>query len=144
MRTNAIPLAMNETPLLLIIDDDPDDIELFQEAVKEVGSYINCISAKDGRDAIDLLNQDGIKLPSAIFLDLNMPRLNGKQCLSEIKKIKKLSHIPVIIYSTTRQRQDEEDLKRMGAMEFLIKPPSFPEICSAVKSILQEVLPANE
>ena len=121
---------------ILIVDDDPDDVDLFYEAVREVDPTADCISKKDGDQALDFLNAEGIKLPDFIFLDLNMPRLNGIQCLAQIKKIKKLSHIPVIIYSTTRRMGDEEESKKLGAIYFLTKPTNFSDICNAIRFIL--------
>ncbi len=69
-----------------IVDDDIDDQELFIEAVKEVDSSIECLSSSDCEHALNLLKNGEIAIPDIIFLDLNMPRLNGKQCLVELKK----------------------------------------------------------
>src|SRR5258706_14849166 len=120
---------MSKSKFLLIVDDDPDDIELFKEALSEVEPEVVCISKRDGKEALDFLAAEILSLPDVIFLDLNMPRLNGKQCLAEIKNVERLSSIPVIIYSTTRQKEDEDILKQLGANFFMIKPSTFGEIC---------------
>ena len=125
---------------LLIVDDDPDDIEIFKEALYEVDQFAICTSKKDGREALEFLNQSNV-LPDMIFLDLNMPRVNGKQCLTEIKKSKRISHIPVIIYSTTKLKEDEESLKRIGAELFVIKPSSFSGIRETIEHAISRFSP---
>jgi DNA-binding NtrC family response regulator len=69
-----------------IVDDDVDDQDLFIEAVNEVDGSIECMSASNWEEAPDLLKNKKIGIPDMIFLDLNMPRLNGKQCLERIEK----------------------------------------------------------
>ena len=73
---------------VLIVDDDADDRKLFIDAVKEVNRHIECITASDGQQALEVLRKAGSTLPDFIFLDLRMPRYNGKRCLQEIKKMK--------------------------------------------------------
>jgi CheY-like chemotaxis protein len=115
-----------------IVDDDIDDQELFVEAVSEVDNSIACISVSNGEEALDVLRNRKIELPDIIFLDLNMPRLSGKQCLAELKREKHLKDIPVIIYSTSSERRDIEETTRLGAAHFLTKPNKFDELCREV------------
>jgi CheY-like chemotaxis protein len=137
---NFVHLAkdMGKKRLFFIIDDDADDQELFMEAVSEVDDSIQCISASDCEDALDLLKNGKIALPDVIFLDLNMPRLNGKQCLSELKKQANLKHIPVIIYSTSSEKRDMEETARLGAAHFLTKPNKFEELCQALSFVISK------
>lgn len=121
-----------------IVDDDLDDQELFIEAVNEVDSSIECISSSDCEEALDLLRNSKIELPDVIFLDLNMPRLNGKQCLAELKREAHLRHIPVIIYSTSSEKRDIEETARLGAAHFLTKPNKFEELCKAVSFVVSK------
>src|SRR4051794_40368807 len=116
-------MAKNKT--FFIVDDDIDDQELFMEAVSEVDQSIECISASDCEEALDLLKSGKVVLPDMIFLDLNMPRLNGKQCLAELKRQANLKHIPVIIYSTSSEKKDIEETTKLGAAHFLTKPNKF-------------------
>jgi CheY-like chemotaxis protein len=132
---------MNKNRVVLLIDDDDDDIALFFDAIREIDETIKCISASNGHDALKLLKNDLITLPDYIFLDLNMPRLNGKQCLSEIKKNSRLEHIPVIIYSTSKRPEDIEETRKLGALHFITKPTLFNEICTALLAVLY---PENE
>ncbi|MGZ3883469.1 MAG: response regulator [Bacteroidia bacterium] len=127
---------MSRNKIILIIDDDEDDRSLFFDAVKEIDPDLKCISAVNGQDALTVLRSKGAALPDYIFLDLNMPRLNGKQCLAELKKDPRLSKIPVIIYSTSKRIEDVEETKKLGAENFITKPTLFREICDAIRSVI--------
>src|SRR3954447_10691318 len=108
-----------------LIDDDIDDQEIFELALKKVDDSIDCVFANDGAEALQKFMNDESFMPDIIFLDLNMPQMNGKQCLSEIKKISRLQHIPVIIYTTTRSDADATETKMLGALDFITKPASI-------------------
>jgi CheY-like chemotaxis protein len=119
-----------------LVDDDTDDLEIFAIAVAETGQSITCMTANDGLDALRLLHQDETFIPDFIFLDLNMPRMNGKQCLVEIKKISRLTHVPVVIYSTSAQQRDIDDTLKLGAAHFFTKPPSIPALTKTLSALL--------
>ena len=119
-----------------IVDDDIDDQDLFIEAVNEVDDSIECMSASNCEEALDLLKNKKIGKPDMIFLDLNMPKLNGKQCLAELKKEAHLADIPVIIYSTSSEKRDIEETTRLGAAHFLTKPNKFEELCKAISYVV--------
>lgn len=121
-----------------IVDDDIDDQDLFIEAVNEVDNSIECLSASNCEDALDLLKNRKIDLPDMIFLDLNMPRLNGKQCLAELKRQAHLRDIPVIIYSTSSEKRDIDETSKLGAAHFLTKPNKFEELCKALSFVLSK------
>jgi len=129
---------MKKMTVLLIVDDDADDREMFADAINEVDPRLECLVASNGEEAMSMMNSQSSKIPDLIFLDLNMPRMNGKQCLAAIKKSKDLQHIPVIIYTTTKRREDEKETKQMGAAAFLTKPNSFEGICRAISLALEE------
>jgi PleD family two-component response regulator len=122
----------------LLIDDDHDDQEIFRVALNRVSPDINCSFANDGVFALEKLQTDDI-LPEFIFLDINMPRLNGMQCLAEIKKIEALKDIPVFIYSTSGQPDMVKELKKLGAADFFLKTPHVSELEGALKSIVQRL-----
>ena len=122
---------------IMIIDDDPDDIELFCEALSEIDKNIECITASNGEAGLRLLNKPDTVLPDYIFLDLNMPALNGKQCLTSLKANPRLQHIPVIIYTTSKLHEDKEETKKLGAASFITKPSKLSELRKAIASILQ-------
>ena len=123
---------------ILLIDDDADDRKYFIEAVKEIDAGIQCVTAKDGEQALALLQQPGLTLPNFIFLDLRMPRVNGRQCLLQIKANERLKAIPVIIYTTSKEVQEAEDLQNIGAVHFITKPSDPNEIYYVLSLVLEE------
>lgn len=130
-----MPSVQNLYSHLLIIDDDIEDQEIFIEAVKEVNGGIECSTSTSGEEALNQLSR-GLKKPDLIFLDLNMPKLNGKQVLKEIKTSSNLRHIPVIMYSTSFAPRDIDEISQIGASHHLLKPSRFNELCVALSSIL--------
>lgn len=120
----------------MVVDDDADDRHMFCEALHIVDDSVECVAAQDGAEALGLLQAADSHLPDLIFLDLNMPRLNGHQCLSAIKKIGNLLHIPVIIYSTSKQQKDIDEAKSLGAACFITKPNTFDGICQSIAGVL--------
>lgn len=122
---------------ILIVDDDQDDIEIFIEVLQEISTTIKTHFTFNGEDALLLLHEMKNKtLPDYIFLDLNMPKLSGKECLTEIKKDKDLQHIPVIIYSTSSREDDIKETKNLGASFFLTKPEKYTDLSKAISYII--------
>jgi CheY-like chemotaxis protein len=119
---------------ILNVDDDEEDIEIFCDAVREIDSSIVCLVAKSAEEAMQILNSE-IELPSYIFLDINMPKVDGNACLQEIKKDRRLNRIPVIMYSTHTRKTDIETYKALNA-GFLIKQNSFYELVTELKKVL--------
>ena len=120
---------------LLLVDDDVDDQEIFVLALQEVERSITCFIAGNGPDAIHSLTSHTIN-PDLIFLDMNMPRMNGIQFLQQIKVMEPLRHIPVIIYSTTAEQHVVEETKALGAMNMVTKPAKFSELCHMLTTVL--------
>lgn len=112
-----------------------EDQELLREAIKEVDKSVHCFSAKNGEEALDMLHTLH-KLPQLIFLDLNMPRMNGKVFLTRLKQLGLLNDIPVIIYTTSKMEIDIQETKQLGARQFITKPNSFEEIIRIVAVLL--------
>lgn len=122
---------------LLLIDDDHDDHEFFLEVIKEIDSSITCTSFLDGEQALRQLRDNGSEVPDLIILDTNMPRLNGKQILAELKRIPNLKEVPVVMYSTIFSDRDNLELANLGATHCLSKPSRFEEFRSSLKEILE-------
>ena len=133
---------MEDNIILLLVDDDPDDKKLFIEAVKEFDPQIICYTANDGLQALEILHTTKL-LPDFIFLDLRMPRFNGKKFLQAIKKDESLKQIPVIIYTTSREVEESKELKEIGAVYFISKPSNPEEIYYMVSFVLEEQLNAT-
>ena len=130
--------------LILLVDDDDEDMELFMDALKEIDTSIDFIWADDGVSALDLLNNNAQPLPDYIFMDLNMHRMNGKECLAEIKQSKRLGHLPVIICTTSKRESDVSKTRDLGASGFFTKPQSFEDLVSVIRFILNEKPVAGE
>ncbi|MFZ1799908.1 MAG: response regulator [Chitinophagaceae bacterium] len=107
---------------VLMVDDDADDQLLFANALQEIDATMNCEIANNGIEALEKLNTF---VPDVIFLDLNMPMMNGMECLAAMKKNTKLAHIPVIIFTTTNDKASIAAAKEMGATAFFHKPIEF-------------------
>lgn len=119
------------------IDDDTDDQEIFGMALSEVFPQGSCLFANDGIEALDRLSDPSF-FPSCIFIDLNMPRMNGKECLAEIGKIKRLNKVPVFIYSTSWDQALIEECKALGAADFIVKPPGLKALTDRLEQIIHD------
>jgi len=118
---------------LLCIDDDLEDSELLREAINVVDVTCTCIIASSGAEGLRILR--GI-VPDHIILDINMPRMDGRETLVRIRKTEAISRVPVHILSTTGSADEAASLKRIGATTFVTKPNTFEELCSFVRSVL--------
>lgn len=121
--------------LLLLIDDDEDDRELFQLAVEDASVRVECITIKSGYEALTMLSQRAIR-PDFIFLDLNMPEMDGRECLAELKKSMHLKGIPVVIFSTSSDPRDVKETRELGAVHFISKPSQIQDLTESVDSFL--------
>jgi CheY-like chemotaxis protein len=136
-----MPVASTATMMnILIVDDDDDDRVLLAEALNEIRPNVDCINAGNGEEALKFLRLKACSRPDIIFVDLNMPRFNGLQCLRELKKDEQLQNIPVIIYTTSKLHTDKEQALKTGACYFLTKPSSFKELCEILTEILNRTL----
>jgi CheY-like chemotaxis protein len=116
---------MSQPKTCLLIDDDQDDQEIFMIALNDSGQHIKCHTANSAISGLQQLDSDPAKIPDYIFLDLNMPGMNGKQCLVEIKSRPYLKNVPVVIFSTSSRPQDISEAKELGAETFITKPSSI-------------------
>ena len=121
---------------LLLADDDPDDCFFFMKALEELPYTISLTTVNDGEQLMKLLTTIRGPLPDTLFLDLNMPRKSGFECLSEIKEDEKLKSMPVIIYSTSLDHAVAEILYQKGAHSYIRKPGVFVK----VKEVIQKAL----
>jgi CheY-like chemotaxis protein len=134
---------MSKGIILMIVDEDRDDRFFFKNALREIDEEYKCVEAFNGLDALEKLRSAEI-LPDYIFLDLNMPLMSGKECLIALKSDPVLSHIPVIIYSTSSYWQDIEITTTLGAAYYLTKVWDInklpTEIINAMEKAKQTIL----
>lgn len=121
---------------ILLADDDIDDCIFFKEAVEELQIPTTFTIVHEGEQLMQLLTKEATELPDVLFLDLNMPRKNGFECLAEIKGNKKLNRLPVIIFSTSLEQEVVNQLYKNGAQYFIRKPSDF----SQFKKIIQQTI----
>ena len=112
----------------LLVDDDEDDAVLFCEEVTSLDPVMKCYKAENGQQVFDLLSRYRPEKPDVIFLDINMPVMDGWECLRRLKEDSDYRHIPVIMYSTSSARKDVEKAYNLGAFTFLTKPESMREL----------------
>lgn len=122
---------------ILCVDDDPDDLQLLQEAFKAVGSEYRIIEARDGEDALVFLREKKASgdLPCLVILDINMPKVDGKQTLLSIQSDSQLSAIPVVIFSTSSSLMDKMFFTRRK-VEFFTKPINFDQFYEVAAKFL--------
>lgn len=123
---------------ILLADDDADDRELFEEALSDIHPNAVLTTAQDGEELMFILKN--YHKPDLLFLDLNMPRKNGKECLHEIAKHPELKKIPIVIFSTSVNPTDIEETFSLGAMLFFRKPNSYEELKRNVNEIFTQKL----
>lgn len=121
---------------IYIVDDDVEDQEIFCQAVGDVDPQINCQIFSSCDEMFKVLAKSLRNLPDIIFLDLNMPKINGKECLSLLKKDSRFENIPIYVYSTTSFAREKEQTLKLGAAGFIVKPNSL----SVLKKHLDDIL----
>ena len=121
---------------ILYIDDDPDDREIFKEALSRINPAIILNTAGDGSEGFSVL-ESLIVLPDLIFVDVNMPGIGGKQFLNEAKQIPGLRAVPIIMYSTTSHEKEMREFLTLGASKVLVKPHSFDKVCELISSVIK-------
>lgn len=121
---------------VMIVDDDEEDVEILCEAIDAIDPAIKRICVSDGLHALRLLQNEDFIPPDLIFLDLNMPRLGGRQCLEKIRSIPALMQVPVIIYSSQRLSPDLLEETRKGRIRYLAKPERMEDLERELRVIL--------
>lgn len=120
----------------LLTDDDKDDRDLFSEALSSIDPGIVYHWAEDGKQALRMLDSKTIEKPDIIFLDINMPVMNGWELLDKLKQNSAYKDVPVIMYTTSSEERDRKTAMDLGALCFITKPDNF----KSIKSILQVVI----
>lgn len=129
-------MSQKEIIRVLLAEDDKDDRDDFIEAFEGLKIQTDIETVKDGEELLNYLNESGAIMPDLLFLDLNMPKKSGLECLIQIKQIDRLKNLTVVIYSTSSSDKDIEDTFLNGANIYLKKPSDL----SILKKNLLHVL----
>jgi len=121
------------TKEILLIDDDADELEVFTEALRAIDKNIQCSQAKNLNEALEFLSYSS---PAYIFIDYNMPMVNGLECVAEIKKIEKLGRSRIILYSNYISEEINERAMSLGAYKCVKKPSMINVLIKNLKEIL--------
>ena len=120
---------------ILLADDDDDDRFLFSEALKEVNPCTSLKTVENGEKLMKYLASVDGEHPDIIFLDINMPCKDGKECLKEIRSNKELDNVPVVMFSTSNYDKDIDETFKYGANLYVAKPVFFNEQVKILKNI---------
>jgi chemotaxis family two-component system response regulator Rcp1 len=124
---------------ILLVEDNPGDADLVIDAVREFSCDVSV--ASDGVEAIEFLRQEGrhsrAKEPDLVFLDLNLPKLGGREVLSRVKDDPRLKHIPIVVLSSSHAEQDLLESYRLHANCFVTKPVDLDEFLASVGAVAQ-------
>ena len=135
-------MSEKNTVTLLIAEDDPEDRLLTEEALEDAGFIQLSYFVEDGEELLDFLKRRGVyqhlmgeKLPRLIMLDLNMPRLDGREALKEIKSDPELKRIPVVAFTTSKSEEDILKTYDLGVSSFITKPVSYDDLVKIMKAV---------
>lgn len=130
---------MSDSIHVLLADDDLDDCDLFKTALSELPVNVDLKIVYNGDHLLNELNLESTRLPDVLFLDLNMPRINGADCLQAIRLSDRLKKIPVIILSTSIPDTLANKLIALGAKACIRKPSTFHELKGVILNILSDL-----
>ena len=119
---------------LIFIDDDPEDTEVFCEAVNAIDPTIECRTFMNGLDALGSMSAG--QVPDIIFIDINMPKISGREVLRQIRQQEKFKHIKVVMFSTSLDQAQCDVYRDLGADICLKKPNFFRDLVSELRQIL--------
>jgi|SRR6185437_2243483 len=128
---------------ILLADDDVDDYTFFKEALKDFPLPTTLNWLQNGEELMQHLTNEANAIPDILFLDLNMSRKNGFECLSEIKLHERLKDLPIIIYSTSFHNVIAHKLHKNGANYYISKPSEISELKKAVQKMITLVKEEN-
>ncbi|TMI66413.1 MAG: response regulator [Bacteroidetes bacterium] len=129
---------------LLLADDDMDDCDFFKDALNDLSIATNLTLVHNGVELMQLLTKKELELPHALYLDFNMPRKNGFECLIEIRSNEKLKELPIIIFSTSFDKEVVDLLYVNGANYYIRKPAEFSNLKKVIFKSLTLILGNND
>jgi CheY-like chemotaxis protein len=132
---------MNNLGRILIVEDDPRDVELTLTALEEYNLANEVVVARDGKEALDYLYSRGqfatrsTDNPAVILLDLKLPKVNGLEVLQQIRSDERLKMIPVVVLTSSHEEKDMMTSYKLGVNAYVVKPVDFHEFVNAVKEL---------
>ena len=133
---------MKNPHAILLVEDNPADVKLTQRALRESGLAVELIVVRDGQEAVEYLLRQGAhtlasswRAPNLILLDINLPRMTGREVLEILRATPTLRAIPVVVLTTSRRQEDIEQMYRAGANTYIEKPPDFVRFVEALRTI---------
>src|SRR5262245_19092112 len=133
---------MKPVHAILLVEDNPADIKITQRALRESASAVELIVVRDGQEAVEYLQREGThaetspwRRPDLILLDLNLPRLTGREVLDRIRAAPDLRSVPVVVLTTSNRQEDVNDLYAAGANTYIEKPQDFSRFVEVLRTI---------
>jgi CheY-like chemotaxis protein len=132
---------ITELRRILLVEDDPRDVELVLIALEEYNLANEVVVANDGEEALDYLYCRGnfqtrpLGNPAVVLLDLKLPKVNGLEVLQQIRSDEKLRMIPVVVVTSSREERDLVESYKLGVNAYVVKPVNFHEFVDAVKEL---------
>jgi len=132
---------MIELKKILLVEDNPNDVELILESLSQLNLANHVIVARDGADAMEYLRYENTYadrspgLPAVMLLDIKMPRMDGLEVLQEIRSDEKLKNIPIVMLTSSREEPDLKKCYDLGVNAYVVKPVNFKDFFEAVKQI---------
>ena len=132
---------MNRLGRILLVEDDPRDIEITLEALEEYKLANEVVVVRDGAEALDYLHTKGNyrsrarENPAVVLLDLKLPKVDGLEVLREIRSDERLKLIPVVVLTSSREDRDMVASYKLGVNAYVVKPVDFHEFVNAVKEL---------
>lgn len=132
---------MNELGRILIVEDDPKDVELTLTALEEYNLANEVVVTRDGEEALDYLYRRGTfkmrtgENPAVLLLDLKLPKINGLEVLEQIRSDEKLKIIPVVVLTSSREEKDLVASYKLGVNAYVVKPVDFHDFVNAIKEL---------
>ncbi|MGL4554221.1 MAG: response regulator [Gemmataceae bacterium] len=125
---------------ILVVEDNPADVIILNRALRESGLAVELVVVRDGQEAVDYLLGQGTqthpaRVPDLILLDINLPRMNGREVLQRIRAAPALGPVPVVVLTTSSRQEDIEQMYRAGANTYIQKPQEFGRFVEVLETI---------
>lgn len=123
--------------LILNVDDDIDDREMFQAAINAIDPNLACLQFESGSKALEYIANAEVA-PDFLFIDINMPKMNGYECIEQIRQIPGNNQIVIVMYSTAFNPKQQKDYKDLDITTYLKKTSKFSELVQSIKKLLSD------